>query len=108
MSTVAGQPVTSIQNQIKEVEIDNVSVISDYSTSSVDSSSSSNKLWYETMDNRLLASPNTFPVETTENDNIDILNRLAIIERNEMKIYSSHKKLLADLEKSRRSNELLQ
>ena len=103
-------PVTSIPNRIDDVENDNVSVFSErsFASSSEYSHPGSNKSWYVEMDNRVLTSSNAFPVEQTENNDVTILNRLATIERNEMKMYSSHKKLLLDLEESRRSNDLLQ
>ena len=90
---------------------DNVSVISErsnHSSLSRASSLPSNESWFGTMENRHLALSVDYELPSpSEYNNVCILERLTTLERNEVKIYSSYKKLETELHETRKANDLL-
>ena len=101
-------PVPSIE--ANATDLDNVSVTSEISSSSFhDSSLPSNRSWFDTMENQLLASSvdQELPSPSEYNEGC-ILERLAKVESNELKLYSSYKKLEVELGETRRTNDILQ
>ena len=78
------------------------------SSSSHVSSLPSNESWFGTMENRHLAHSvdHELPSPSDYNDAC-ILERLATVERNEVKIYSSYKKVETELQETRKANDIL-